>query len=170
MSQLSPVRRPMGQAAPASPSLLQNPTFLIGFAAAALAVLFMYKSKLKVSSNPKRKSKKAKRVKKSKGKKSPKKHGKKAPKWRIQTLRFPKSKFSVKKAMAWARKHKYKAPKRAEAMKNFWSLRQEASKHFKKMRTMKLKNGVTAIVGEPKRGHIRKNMEVETLEGGTIFI
>lgn len=90
-----------------------------------------------------------------KSKKRPKSHSKrKSPKWRLQTLRFPKKKFSARKALTWARKHKYKAPryiKDIEEMKNFWSIRQVSPKRFTQMRTMKLKHGVTAIVGQPKR-------------------
>lgn len=120
---------------------------------------FLFKSDKQTGTqtqNPRRKNKAGESRDRKKRPRKPNKKPKKKPRKNkkssratpcLQALRFPKSKFTKKQARAWARKKGYKAPKAVQAMKNFWSIRQKAPKHFKKMWTKKFSHGVTAIVG-----------------------
>ena len=226
MSPLSPIRRPMGQA-PAAPSILQNPTFLVSLALAALAALYFYTSKPSYAKNPKRRKnprdRKSERVRTSikgtgnsptrtststantgKSGNSPtstktatravtftvtqgagggpvrlsanaqrklKGKGNGNP-WKVLALRFPKKKFTRKQALHWAHKNGYKRLKGGPASRNFWSFRNLATKpdRYRNYRTWHLKDGVLSVVVQQAKKRIRKNMEIETSEGGSIFV
>lgn len=70
---------------------------------------------------------------------------------RVQVLLFPRDKFNVVEAKAWARKHDWKTsdvdvPESGE----FIHLRQEDPSHFRRIRTVHLGGrGVQARVGFP---------------------
>jgi hypothetical protein len=100
-----------------------------------------------------RKSRKAVHPRKAHHRKARKsRRARKGPKWRLQSIRLPKSRFTKSQAKAWVKKEGRKH-KSVESMKNFWSFRQESPKHFvkSKIRTTFLSRdlGIQGIVGEP---------------------
>lgn len=75
---------------------------------------------------------------------------------RVQTLTFTKDEFPrAASALAWARKHGYRASK-VHSMLNHHRVRQESPGKFavRSFRTIEFKRGIHAIVGCPKRKRV----------------
>jgi hypothetical protein len=69
---------------------------------------------------------------------------------RIQTLLLSRIHFpTVKRAREWARGHGFKASK-VDPTRNYFRLRQADPKRFAKLRTIRLRPGVMAVVGCPR--------------------
>lgn len=82
---------------------------------------------------------------KRKRKRSSRKRGR--GKGRVQSLLFPRSRFTPSKAKAWARAHSFKSGK-VDVTGNYVRLRQEPPGKFGRMRTIQFKNTpVKAVVG-----------------------
>jgi hypothetical protein len=158
--------RPMGQTAPASTVFLpitNNPLYLALIAAAIVGGYLMLHKK-HVRTNPgKGKTRRKKTRKKAK---RPKKRAKaRKPKSVAQSVHFMKSLFTRKQAKAWARKHKFKAPKTNRGSKNFWDLRQVSPKRIAKgsFRRKTLQKGVQVTYGR-----LRKNPCMTGVEGSEV--
>lgn len=70
----------------------------------------------------------------------------------VQTLIFDKDVFNKTKSVNWARKHKYSA-KKVDDKANTFRIRQRHPFEFKSgsMRTIKLTEGVQAVIGCPRK-------------------
>lgn len=68
---------------------------------------------------------------------------------RVQTLLFPRDRFTVAEARAWAHKHSWRSDD-VDLKPDFIHLRQENPGHFRRIRTVYLGGrGVQARVGWP---------------------
>jgi LysM repeat protein len=148
-----------------SSSIFSSSLVLLGGAAALLAAYFFFSRKksgggggtglsLPLVSNPKRyprwhrKSSFARHLKRHhKKKKLRKKRGKRKP-MKVQALIFPKSRYTRKKAMSWARAHGYSARK-VHATGRSYRIRQHATISFGG-------SGIKAVVGKHGRATQRK--------------
>jgi hypothetical protein len=66
----------------------------------------------------------------------------------VQSLIFPRDRFTVKQAWGWAKRNGFK-PSRPDLKKNTIRLRQQSPKGFRRMRTKTLdsRNDVKAVIG-----------------------
>lgn len=67
----------------------------------------------------------------------------------VQTILFPKRRFTTAKAKAWAKKHGYRYGK-VDVTKNYLRLRQLDPKKVKVRATVTLAKGVLAVIGSPR--------------------
>jgi hypothetical protein len=65
---------------------------------------------------------------------------------KVQTLLFPRDRFTPSRARAWARSHGYRYGK-TDITQNYVRIRQLAPTGFRRMRTISLGHGVRAVVG-----------------------
>jgi hypothetical protein len=71
-------------------------------------------------------------------------------KTRVQALLFEPLKHTARSALAWARKHGFRASKKVHTTARYHRVRLEEPGHFRRMRTVRFGRGVSAIVGVPK--------------------
>jgi len=76
----------------------------------------------------------------------------------VQSLIFPKSKYTKVQAVAWAKTHKYHSSP-VEETGSSYRIRQYDPEHFKSFRTMAMPNsgGVKAVIGVVKMDEVDKD-------------